>query len=91
MPVRQEFTLCTIHTTTHSEAELPQPSHNEGPPKMLKRYSHVRIQAKGAAVQSPAEETAKVCEGTSQTTRKQRDAACMLNSYKRAHARARAA
>ena len=52
MPVRQEFTLCTIHTTTHSEEELPQPSHNEGPPKMLKRYSHVRIEAKRAAVQA---------------------------------------
>ena len=64
MPVRQEFTLCTIHTTTHSEEELPQPSHNEGPPKMLKRYSHVRIQAKRAGRSKPAEETAKVCEET---------------------------
>jgi hypothetical protein len=53
MPVRQEFTLCTIHTTTpHSEAEHAQTSHYEGPPKMLKCYSHVRIQAKQTAVQA---------------------------------------
>ena len=65
MPVRQEFTLCTIHTTTHSEAELPQPSHNGGPAEDAQKVLACQDSGKARGGSSPAEETAKVCEGTS--------------------------